>query len=172
MRMMLALAVLVLCACKSKPELTADADTRQEPVMISTPTRAPSSDGVLAVLERGACFGRCPVYKATVREDGTVIFEGQRFVKQAGMQEGRLDAAQRDALIRAFERTDFAKWKTQYVQRTVTDLPTVSVTFRGKTIRHYLGDESAPAELTTLEDALPTLMNLDPFITGDGAPTE
>ena len=32
-------------------------------------------------LERGACFGTCPIYQVSVASDGTVRFEGFNYTK-------------------------------------------------------------------------------------------
>jgi hypothetical protein len=48
----------------------------------------------------------------------------------------------------------------------------VSVTFAGRTIRHNLGDETAPAELVALENDLDTLIGTGPWTTGAGAPAQ
>ncbi|MBV8686345.1 MAG: hypothetical protein JOZ90_05145 [Alphaproteobacteria bacterium] len=44
--------------------------------------------------ETGPCFGACPVYKVTVRSDGTGVFEGRRFTSVTGTRTFRLTAAQ------------------------------------------------------------------------------
>ena len=161
---------LLLLGCKSGPDTAPSLETKTEPVLISQPTRVDAGvPEVLAVLERGPCFGRCPMFTATVRTDGTVVFQGERFVSQAGMQESRLTPSQLDDLVQAFESRDIWGWKTAYTKHTVTDMATVVVTYKGKTIKHYLGDDSAPKALVDLEEALPGLMHVQEFISGGAA---
>ncbi len=40
--------------------------------------------------ETGACFGRCPIYRVTVRSDGTGRFEGRNFTLVTGVHDFRL----------------------------------------------------------------------------------
>ena len=35
-------------------------------------------------LQRGPCFGPCPIYKVTIYDNGTVIYNGEEFVKTKG----------------------------------------------------------------------------------------
>ena len=37
------------------------------------------------VLQRGLCFGSCPIYSLEVDESGSVRYEGDRFVKVGGV---------------------------------------------------------------------------------------
>ena len=46
-----------------------------------------------------ACFGRCPIYRVTVRPDGSGVFEGQRFTAVTGVRPFRVTPQQ----YRAFE---------------------------------------------------------------------
>lgn len=45
---------------------------------------APPTAGETITLETGPCFGSCPVYRVTVRADGTGVFEGKRFTAATG----------------------------------------------------------------------------------------
>ncbi|MEH3040148.1 MAG: DUF6438 domain-containing protein [Sphingomonas paucimobilis] len=44
--------------------------------------------------ETSPCFGTCPVYRVTIRPDGTGVFEGKRFTKVSGIREFRASPAQ------------------------------------------------------------------------------
>ena len=44
--------------------------------------------------ETSPCFGACPVFKVTVRPDGTGMFEGKRFTAVSGERSFRLSPAQ------------------------------------------------------------------------------
>lgn len=137
------------------------------PVPASTPNPSVSR-AVLATLERGACYGVCPIYKLTVREDGTVEYDGERFVKVRGKAEGRLDAAGVSRLKQAFETARFGSFAAAYEQHSITDMPTAVVSFgdgaKAKVVRHYFGDESAPAALTALEQELDAIVQVEQWI--------
>ena len=45
------------------------------------PAGQPTADSAARItLERGPCFGTCPVYSVTLDGSGAVLFEGRRFV--------------------------------------------------------------------------------------------
>ena len=41
-------------------------------------------------LERTPCFGYCPSYKVTLKSDGTIIYEGKKFVQMMGTYKGEV----------------------------------------------------------------------------------
>jgi hypothetical protein len=138
-------------------------------VLVATLAQADSSvpekgatSTVLASLERTACYGRCPIYKVTVLRDGTVLWEGERFVRVTGKATAKLSAAAITDLGKAFARADFFALHDKYDSRDVTDHPSAITTFddgkRKKTIRHYHGDHSAPVALGELENRIDELV--------------
>ncbi|MEO8606553.1 MAG: DUF6438 domain-containing protein [Chloroflexota bacterium] len=122
-----------------------------------------SASNVAITLERTACFGTCPVYTITILEDGTVNYEGQDFVDVTGKQTSELTPETVKQMVAAFEKAGYFDWKETYDTQIVTDLPTVmtSVTLDGKihSISHYMGDYTAPLELTFLEQWVDEMAN-------------
>ena len=113
-------------------------------------------------LERTACYGRCPIYKVTVLRDGTVLWEGERFVKTTGKATAKLPAATVAQLADAFKAADFFALRDKYDNREMTDQPSAIVHFddgkRKKSVEHYYGDGSAPKALTVLEERIDALI--------------
>lgn len=151
MRRSLTLTLLVLFGCQSTPEV--------KPV-------SPASPALLFSMERGPCFGACPVYRVEVFSDGLLRFKGERFVKVTEAVEETLSPAQLAALTARLERADF-KW-ADYTQRNATDLPTVRLTHGARALTHYHGDASAPGALQQLEDDLDALLGTQRWISGAG----
>ncbi len=123
---------------------------------MTLPASAQEPDAEIAVtLERGACFGSCPIYKVTVYTDGTVVFEGERFVEAEGRQTTTIEPEVVEQLVAGFEAAGYFDWEDEYTEMTVSDLPTIitSVTRNGETkqITRYAGDSKAPAALPYLE---------------------
>lgn len=117
---------------------------------------AAAQDSEVAVtLERGACFGTCPIYKVTIYTDGTVVYEGERFVETEGTHTTTIEPEVVQQLIEGFEAAGYFDWEDEYTEMNVTDLPTIitSVTRNGETkrITRYTGDSNAPIELPYLE---------------------
>jgi hypothetical protein len=131
-------------------------------VLVATTARADSSvpdkggaSPLLASLARTACYGRCPIYKVTVMRDGTVQWEGERFVKVTGKATAKLSAAAIAELVDAFKRADYFALKDKYDRYDVTDHPSAITSFddgtRHKTVSNYHGDRSTPERLDALE---------------------
>ena len=83
----------------------------------------------------------------------------------------KLDAATVHKVIARVEGTPFASWPN-FVKQTSSDAPTVVLTFKGHTVRHYRGDLDAPEELTKLEDDLDALLGTERWIKGEGTETK
>jgi hypothetical protein len=158
MRITLTLAVVLLFGCQSSPEVKKD-------------LAAVQPGGVLVSLERGACFGRCPIYVVEVRTDGAVHFKGERNVKITEPVDVMLDAAQLARLTARFEQSGFSGW-SDFSNHQVTDQATVVLTFKGKTVHHYLGDEKAPDELGRLEHDVDAIIGTERWVNGVGTETQ
>ena len=123
-------------------------------LMAVFPAAAQEREAVVT-LERQPCFGACPVYSVTIYDDGTVVYNGERFVDVEGEQTTNIGADAVDELVATFEEAGYFEWEDEYTEYTVTDLPYVitSVTRDGETkrINRYTGDSSAPVLLPYLE---------------------
>jgi hypothetical protein len=90
------------------------------------------------LLERTACFGRCPVFELAIRSDGRVDWTGEEHVAAIGRRTGRIrrDALEsldhEVALVRFFERDRYGKLPREPV--CVTQGNTRSCTFTSETI--------------------------------------
>ena len=113
-------------------------------------------DSKIAIeLERGVCYGTCPAYMVKVTNDG-VIFDGQRFVKDAGRHSATIDPKAVRELAQKFIDDDFYSMDEKYVAG-VTDNPTytLSITIDGRTkeVVDYVGPwVGMPAVIRELED--------------------
>jgi hypothetical protein len=117
-------------------------------------------------LQRTACFGTCPVYKLTIKSDGAVTFEGQRFTKTNGIANGEISPSDFRSLVNEFEKINYFSLADAYTPgtkecpRKITDMPSADTSIRltGKTksVSHYhgCGTEGVLQKLTTLEDKI------------------
>ncbi len=139
----------------------------------------PASDtSVVIKLSRTECFGECPVYQVEINGDGTVRYEGKKFVRVLGKQTAHIAAAQVADLVKDFYAIDFFNLKDSYETVTrpdgsvwsASDLPsaTTSVTIgsRTKTVRDYYG---TPEKLTALEHKIDKVANTQQWIFVDAA---
>ncbi|MBV9884391.1 MAG: hypothetical protein JO276_15385 [Sphingomonadaceae bacterium] len=101
---------------------------------------APARAGPVETIsyETGPCFGRCPVYRVTVRSDGRGSFEGIRFTAFTGTRPFRLTRAQYLAFARRLAPDRPAQGERHYqpgtplCRQAATDLPSVSIVWRGR----------------------------------------
>ena len=128
----------------------------------------PDYNDLVITLERTPCHGFCPVYKLTIDDDGTVVYEGKDFVSTKDREETAISQDKVDQLVQEFKKIDYFSLNDEYTTRIITDAPSVitSITLDGKTktIEHYHGDFSAPEELTELEDRIDEIVNSEQWI--------
>ena len=79
-------ACWLVAACAPAPRPAAEA--------APTPTPRVETEGDGITLERGPCFGTCPVYTVTLSRSGAVRFEGRRFVADSGGSTGAARASE------------------------------------------------------------------------------
>jgi hypothetical protein len=150
-------------ACRKKSPKAADSTSIDQP---HPPDTVPGALP-LATLERTGCYGECPVYRLTVSSDGSVVYVGTRWVKVIGRQQYKLTDAQLGALQSAFEHSSFMSLRDyDKVENTDDDWAHISYRRGGfvKRVRHYHGDNSAPASLTALEDEFDRIVDSGRFI--------
>jgi hypothetical protein len=78
-------------------------------------------------LERGPCYGMCPVYSATLRRDGTAQYRGEEHVSRTGPHVGQLDETHFEFLAAAVEELGFFDLADSYAE-PVTDQATATTT--------------------------------------------
>lgn len=138
----------------------------------TTPTATASersiATSIVARIERSPsfCMGSgCTAYKASVYENGEVIWEGISGVRLKGLARAKLTSAELDQLRDAFRHAGFFSYLPVYDCSEKTDAsiilcgsdaPTCRLTFsdgeRIMTVVHDLGDGQAPKTLTSLEE--------------------
>ena len=158
---------LALAACSKKHAAPSDSVSIDQ---AHPPDLAPGKT-LLATLERTGCYGECPIYRLTVSTDGNVVYVGTRWVKVLGRREYQLSPAQLSDLESAFERVNFMALRDyDRVESTDDDWAHVSFQRGGKIkrVRHYHGDNAAPAALSALEDELDRVTDSGRFV---GVPT-
>lgn len=128
-----------------------------------------SDSEILFTIERKACFGTCSVYSAQIYADGTVVYEGEEFVKVKGKKQHKISEDKVKELIKAFEKIKYFLLKDKYEANengiSMTDLPTTitSISLKGKqkkVVNYYC----APKELDELENLIDKIAGLYEYI--------
>ena len=114
-------------------------------------------------LERGMCFGTCPVYSVTLFSNGSVRYDGQMYVKDIGIRNGSIKVTSYQRLMDLAEDVGFFEMNDEYTAYYITDMPSATITIINgtkKRVEHYFGDESAPKVLTEFEEAIDQAANV------------
>lgn len=151
---------------QQKPELPRMTGSEAEhPQVDSIPTYDLSD--VVITMQRGACFGHCPIYTVTIYGNGKIEFQGDRFVDNVGFYVDSIAVDDVKKLVHAFHTSGFFSMKDEYTNPRITDLPSVRTTFSGngvlKSIRDYFG---APQELKALEKLVDSIAQTRQWIKG------
>jgi hypothetical protein len=122
-------------------------------------------------LSRSVCYGRCPAYSVTIRGDGSVHFDGQRFVQIPGKHDARIAPDAVRELVRQFEKAKFFAAGDKYIAE-VTDNPTYTLALtvggKTKTVTDYVGEQvGMPLVITDLENAVDEAAGTERWIKGD-----
>lgn len=124
---------------------------------------------ILITIERGPCFGPCPVYSAKIYNDGTVVYEGAEFVRVNGIKQHKITVDKVKELIKAFEQIRYFSLKDRYDAdengMSMTDQPTtttsISLNGKQKKVVNYYG---APKQLGELENLIDSVASLYEYI--------
>jgi hypothetical protein len=123
--------------------------------VVPLPSAAYDPQSVVISLERGPCFGSCPVYRVVMYGDGTVRYDGKDHVRHRGSQTAVIASENVKELSEEIERIGFFNLRDSYTEVSVTDAPTVFLSIavggKKKQVKHYLGDLRAPKTLEAIE---------------------
>jgi len=105
----------------------------------------------LLVLQMGACERRCPVYKLTIYADGSAVYDGRHYVKQAGLVKTKISLDALGKLIAEAGKLRFFETTTKLADCAgaasdgATAILTISNRGKSRTLVHFRGcpgDES------------------------------
>jgi hypothetical protein len=73
------------------------------------------SHGITEIgLRRSPCFGKCPVYRVTLYDDGHLEYVGERYVERLGHHTGRINPEDFHALATFIREADFMALEDRY----------------------------------------------------------
>ena len=112
------------------------------------------SPKIIISLEKTACFGRCPVFKIIIYNNGEALYNGKKFVKKVGEYELKVNKREIDKILSKAKKIGFNNLKNEYSER-ITDLPTTYIMINNKKIKDYYG---APSKLKDLEKMIENIV--------------
>ena len=138
-------------------------DAAAPPPAGSTPVQGP----IEITLERTACFGFCPVYTVTLRDDGTVTYVGKEHVKVTGQQTWKVDPAAVRALAQEMQKEGFFELQDEY-RAMITDNPTVYTTLTaGGRTKKVLDYVAGPQKLKDFEAKIDQVAGTQKYVKGE-----
>ncbi len=99
--------------------------------------------------EKTICFGTCPIYKATIYEDGSVQYKGIDYVKVKGNKSYTIPMEQLNKILQKLQEINFMSLASVY-DANITDVPSTIITFRGKKVKARADIPSDLAELINM----------------------
>jgi hypothetical protein len=128
-------------------------------------------------LQRNMCLGTCPVYSLEIFGNGTVVYNGERFVNVTGQQISNIPQEKVRKLVEEFYKINYFSFKDAYNEIVITDQPTVSTSINMSGIYKSVFDNHgaiAPEGLRLLENKIDEITNsskwLQPYIHPPGQP--
>lgn len=99
----------------------------------SNNSKLDKSDSLFASLERGYCFGTCPVYKVEIYQSGYAVYTGKANTDMIGIYSTRFSTEQLNSLTKVAKQINYTEMDAVY-DSPVTDLPshTTSIVIDGK----------------------------------------
>ena len=98
-------------------------------------------------INRGACYGTCPIYSFSIFSDMSAVYHGKNFVEKTGTIEFKLSEEEINSILQKANEINYCKMESEYTEM-ITDLPTTHIRIFDKKITDYYG---APKELKELE---------------------
>lgn len=121
--------------------------------LLSVPTNIEDLTKV-ASMEKGPCYGTCPVFTLTIYEKGVAAYEGKRFTDRKGLYVKKLEQDVFNDLVNAFEKADLWKYKNVY-RGNIPDFQTVTISYwKGDDMKSVTGKDGRPEAILELEDLM------------------
>jgi len=134
--------------------------------MAAAPTSTQAEGPITITLQRTICFGMCPAYIVTLRDDGTVTYNGAEYTKISGKQTWKIDPGAVHALAKEMQDAGYFDLQNEY-RAMVTDNPTVytslTIGTRTKKIQDYV---AGPPRLKELEDRIDEVAGTKKYVRG------
>jgi hypothetical protein len=122
------------------------------------------SDDFHIKMDKGACFGSCPVYTLEIDNNGNAVYDGRRFTQKSGKHKHKLSADQMGELSELLERINFFALQDSY-RSDIADLPTVAISHTNKGLSKTVsGKDSRPKPILELQKLLENIVNQEGWV--------
>ncbi|MCW3083774.1 MAG: hypothetical protein JWP12_1140 [Bacteroidetes bacterium] len=136
--------------------LLAPCNSLKNTAKAQTPDAGKNLKTVSFILQKTACFGKCPVYTLTITgENNTALLKGDMNIDKIGNYKKTISDEELTTLVNAFDKNHFFDLLDEYNKPQVMDVPSIYITYSidGKT-KKIKDRWQAPNELKDLEKLL------------------
>ena len=98
-------------------------------------------------INRGACYGTCPIYFISIFSDMSGVYHGKNFVEKTGKIEFKLSEEEINSILQKANKINYCQLEDEYFEH-ISDLPRTYIQIFDKKVLDYYG---APKELKELE---------------------
>lgn len=110
--------ITLSCSNNKKATVTKESDNKKQELAISKT--------LLLQVTTTACFGSCPVYEMSIYRNGSVSYQGHRYIQPEGAYTGKISQDEVDDIIQRIKDIQFFELKDVY-DEPVTDIPSTTV---------------------------------------------
>ncbi len=147
-------------SCSSKKEATKNTSKKEETQSNYKFENINENDSLFASINKGTCFGQCPVYSMNIYNDGTVIYKGKRFVEKEGEYSLKLNYTELMTFVNKAKSINYMQMDNNYDNASVTDLPSTTTSIvidkiRKKVYRRF----GYPREILAFEKLFSDLLS-------------
>jgi len=108
----------------------------------------------LVAMEKGPCFGRCPVYSMKVYENGVASYEGKQFSDLEGLHVKRISKTALAELKSTLESANLFRFQDAYRSR-LPDLQSVKITYYTEDrYKSIIGKDGRPGPVVEIQELL------------------
>lgn len=151
---LLSFTFLTHIACSTKKNATPVAVNEH----LSSSIKLEKNDSLFASLERGYCFGKCPVYKVEIYTSGYAVYTGKANTEKIGVYTSKFTKDQLNTLTTIAKEINYMSLNDVY-DSPITDLPshTTSIAMDGKR-KVVLRRHNYPESIVTFEQQIDQLV--------------
>ncbi len=113
-----------------------------------------NKDEIRFSLEKGACFGKCPIYSLTINQAGYATFEGKAHTDKLGIYGKQISDDHFKSLEKTFASSNFESFPEKFASQ-IADLPTNTIGYHnGEVYREISGKEDRPEPVLQMQFSL------------------
>jgi hypothetical protein len=121
-------------------------------------------NNAIVTMKRSGCYGTCPIYSLTIFGNGTVVYEGHRYVAIARIQTSTISKQEVRELVDHFYNIGYFSMENEYTGN-VGDIPTATTSIRvGERFKLVADTHGAPDRLKQLEDRIDNIADSDRWV--------